>query len=172
MVGSGGLVVMSKDNCMVSVSRFFMQFTQNESCGKCVLCREGTMQMLLMLIDITDGKSDLNTIPLLEQLAKAVAIGSLCGLGKTASNPVLSTLKYFRDEYDIHIKEKKCPSGECKNLINYKITNKCVGCGICLMKCSVKAISGKRGYQHKIDIVKCVKCGICMTSCKFNAVIL
>jgi NADH-quinone oxidoreductase subunit F len=171
MVGSGGLVVMNKHNCMVNVSKFFMQFTQNESCGKCVLCREGTRQMLLMLTDITKGKADENTIPLLEQLAKAVAIGSLCGLGKTAPNPVLSTLKYFKDEYDAHVKEKKCPAGECVDLLSYKVTDKCVGCTACATKCSVKAISGERGRRHEIDISKCIKCGVCMTSCKFSAIV-
>jgi NADH-quinone oxidoreductase subunit F len=171
MVGSGGLVVMNKNNCMVNVAKFFMQFTQNESCGKCVLCREGTRQMLLMLNDITEGKADESIIPLLEKLAKAVQVGSLCGLGKTAPNPVLSTLKYFRDEYYAHIKEKKCPAGECKSLINYKIIDKCIGCTVCAMKCPVKAINGVRGKKHTIDIVKCVKCCACMNSCKFNAII-
>ncbi|MCA6073034.1 MAG: NADH-quinone oxidoreductase subunit NuoF [Endomicrobium sp.] len=171
MVGSGGLVVMGKHNCMVNVSKFFMQFMQNESCGKCVLCREGSKQMLLMLTDITDGRADENTIPLLEKLAKAVQMGSLCALGKTAPNPILSTLKYFRDEYDAHIKEKKCPVGECTSLINYMISDKCVGCTVCSMRCPVKAISGERGHRHVIDTVKCVKCSVCMASCKFNAIV-
>jgi NADH-quinone oxidoreductase subunit F len=170
MVGSGGLVVMNKNTCMVNIARFFMRFTQNESCGKCVLCREGTKQMLLMLNDITEGKADENTIPLLEKLAKAVQIGSLCGLGKTAPNPVLSTLKYFKDEYDAHVKEKRCPAGECANLISYRITDKCVGCTVCSMKCPIKAISGLRGQKHIIDVIKCVKCGICMQSCKLSAI--
>ncbi|MDR1784145.1 MAG: 4Fe-4S binding protein [Endomicrobium sp.] len=170
MIGSGGLVVMNKNTCMVKVAKFFMQFTQNESCGKCVLCREGTRQMLLMLKDITEGKADENTIPLLEKLAKAVNIGSLCGLGKTAPNPVLSTLKYFRGEYEAHVNEKKCLAGECKGLINYEITDKCIGCALCLIKCPVKAISGYRGKKHKIDNLKCIKCGICVDSCRFNAV--
>jgi NADH-quinone oxidoreductase subunit F len=170
MVGSGGLVVMNKNNCMVNVSKFFMQFTQNESCGKCVLCREGTEQMLLMLTDITNGKANEGTLVLLEQLAKAVMAGSLCGLGKTAPNPVLSTLRYFRDEYDAHVKEKRCPAGECVKLLSYTITDKCVGCGVCASKCPVKAISGEKGKKHKIDGSKCIKCGVCMASCKFGAV--
>jgi NADH-quinone oxidoreductase subunit F len=170
MVGSGGLVVMSKHNCMVNVSKFFMQFTQNESCGKCVLCREGTKQMLLMLTDITNGKANEETLVLLERLAKAVMAGSLCGLGKTAPNPVLSTLKYFRDEYNSHVKEKRCPAGECVNLLSYTITDKCVGCGVCASKCPVKAITGQKGKKHTIDASKCVKCGVCMTSCKFSSV--
>ncbi|MDR2427420.1 MAG: NADH-quinone oxidoreductase subunit NuoF [Endomicrobium sp.] len=171
MVGSGGLVVMSKNNCMVNVSKFFMQFTQNESCGKCVLCREGTKQMLLMLTDITNGKANEGTLTLLEQLAKAVMAGSLCGLGKTDPNPVLSTLRYFRDEYNAHVKDKRCPAGECVNLLSYTITDKCVGCGLCATKCPVKAISGDKGKKHIIDGSKCVKCGVCMASCKFGAVV-
>jgi NADH-quinone oxidoreductase subunit F len=170
MVGSGGLVVMSKNNCMVNVSKFFMQFTQNESCGKCVLCREGTKQMLLMLTDITNGEANEGTLILLEQLAKAVMAGSLCGLGKTAPNPVLSTLRYFRDEYNAHVKDKRCPAGECVNLLSYTITDKCVGCGLCATKCPVKAINGEKGKKHIIDGSKCVKCGVCMASCKFGAV--
>jgi NADH-quinone oxidoreductase subunit F len=170
MVGSGGLVVMSKNNCIVNVSKFFMQFTQNESCGKCVLCREGTKQMLLMLTDITNGKANEGTLVLLEQLAKAVMVGSLCGLGKTAPNPVFSTLRYFKDEYDAHVKDKRCPAGECVNLLSYTITDKCVGCGLCAAKCPVKAISGEKGKKHIIDSSKCVKCGVCMASCKFGAV--
>jgi NADH-quinone oxidoreductase subunit F len=170
MVGSGGFVVMSKHNCMVNVAKFFMQFTQSESCGKCVLCREGTLQMLLMLTDITEGRADKNTLYLLEELANAVAIGSLCGLGKTAPNPVLSTLKYFKEEYNAHVKDKQCPAGECVKLLNYQITDKCVGCSLCASKCPVKAISGKLKERYKIDVSKCIKCGICKDSCKFNAI--
>jgi ferredoxin len=170
MVGSGGLVVMNQHNCMVNMAKFFMQFTQSESCGKCVLCREGTKQMLEMLKDITKGKADENTLLLLEDLAKTVAIGSLCGLGKTAPNPVLSTLKYFKDEYNAHVKEKRCPAGECVDLLSYKITDKCVGCTGCATKCPVKAISGQRQHKHEIDASKCIKCGVCMDFCKFRAI--
>jgi NADH-quinone oxidoreductase subunit F len=171
MVGSGGFVVMSKHNCMVNVAKFFMQFTQSESCGKCVLCREGTLQMLLILTDITEGRATTNTLPLLEELAKAVAIGSLCGLGKTAPNPVLSTLRYFKDEYDAHVKDKRCPSGECVKLLNYQIVDKCIGCGLCATRCPLKAISGKPKERYKIDASKCIKCGVCKDSCKFNAIV-
>ena len=170
MVGSGGLVVMNKNTCMVKIAKFFMQFTQNESCGKCVLCREGTRQILIMLEDITEGRADENTISLLEKLAKAVQLGSLCALGKTAPNPVLSTLKYFRDEYDAHVKEKRCPAGECAELVNYVITDKCVGCTLCAVKCPAKAIRGERRQKHVIDAAACIKCGVCMDVCKFKAV--
>jgi NADH-quinone oxidoreductase subunit F len=170
MVGSGGLVVMNQHNCMVNMAKFFMQFTQNESCGKCVLCREGTRQMLEMLTDITKGKANENTLLLLEDLAKTVAVGSLCGLGKTAPNPVLSTLKYFKDEYNAHVKEKRCPAGECLDLLSYKITDKCVGCAGCAAKCPVKAISGQQRGKHEIDATKCIKCGVCMDSCRFKAI--
>jgi ferredoxin len=126
--------------------------------------------MLLMLTDITNGKANEGTLALLERLAKAVTVGSLCGLGKTAPNPVLSTLRYFRDEYDAHVKDKRCPAGECVNLLSYTITDKCIGCGLCAAKCPIKAISGEKGKKHIIDSSKCVKCGVCMASCKFGAV--
>ena len=171
MVGSGGLVVMNKTTCMVNTAKFFMQFTQSESCGKCVLCREGTKQMLMMLEDITEGRADENTIPLLEQLANAVRVGSLCALGKTAPNPVLSTLKYFRDEYDAHVKEKRCPAGVCSNLVQITIDQtKCIGCTACARKCPVGAIKGALKQKHSIDQNVCVKCGACVSTCKFGAV--
>ena len=172
MVGSGGLVVMNKETCMVKVARFFMQFTQNESCGKCVPCREGTKQMLALLDDIISGKADASTLALLEQTAKAVKLGSLCGLGKTAPNPVLSTLKYFKDEYDAHVFKKRCPTGQCRSLAFPEIlADKCKGCTACAKKCPVGAISGKVKELHVIDQEKCIKCGACKTACRFKAVI-
>jgi NADH-quinone oxidoreductase subunit F len=172
MVGSGGLVVMNQDTCMVSVARFFMEFTQRESCGKCVLCREGTQQMLAMMDDIIEGRADGNTIPLLKELGHAVQKGSLCGLGKTAPNPVLSTLHYFPEEYEAHVHDKVCPAGQCKALIKPSIDPaKCKGCVLCAQKCPVEAISGEKKKPHVIDEAKCIKCGVCAETCKFDAVI-
>lgn len=171
MIGSGGLVVMNKGTCMVRIAQFFMQFTQNESCGKCVLCREGTRQMLAMLNDITEGKADAHTLELLESTAKAVAKASLCGLGKTAPNPVLSTLRYFRDEYEAHIFGKRCPAGQCKDLAAPSINREtCKGCTLCARKCPVGAIAGGVKQPHVIDADKCIRCGACITACKFGAV--
>lgn len=171
MVGSGGLVVMNRSTCMVSIARFFMQFTQNESCGKCVLCREGTKQMLAMLDDIMEGNADETTLVNLETLARAVAKGSLCGLGKTAPSPVLSTLKNFRHEYEAHVFQKKCPAGQCKALATPAIDpNLCKGCTVCTKKCPVGAISGEVRKPHVIDAAICIKCGACAAACKFNAI--
>lgn len=171
MVGSGGLVVMNKNTCMVSVARFFMQFTQHESCGKCVLCREGTKQMLALLDDIIEGRATDETLPLLEDLAAAVQKGSLCGLGKTAPNPVLSTLRNFRDEYEAHVKQKHCPSGKCKALTKLQVDDElCKGCTICAKTCPVNAISGEKGKPHTIDTAICRKCGVCVEICKFGAI--
>ena len=172
MVGSGGLVVMNKQTCIVKIARFFMQITQNESCGKCVPCREGTKQMLAMLDDIIEGRADRHTLELLEETAKAVQLGSLCGLGKTAPNPVLSTLRYFRDEYEAHVFRKTCPAGECKALARPEIlASKCKGCTACAKKCPVGAISGKVREVHVIDADKCIKCGACKAACRFGAII-
>lgn len=171
MVGSGGLVVMNNSTCMVSIARFFMQFTQNESCGKCVPCREGTKQLLNLLDDIVEGRADETTLDLLEQLAKAVQKGSLCGLGKTAPNPVLSTLKYFRKEYEAHVKDKYCPTGQCKALAKFSIDQtQCKGCTLCARKCPVGAITGEKAKPHIINQQLCIKCGACVTTCKFNAI--
>lgn len=171
MVGSGGLVVMNQQTCMVQVAKFFMQFTQNESCGKCVPCREGTKQMLALLEDIVEGRGTEETLELLELLAKNVRIGSLCGLGKTAPNPVLSTLKHFRDEYEAHVIRKVCPSRECKALMTPEIeAHLCKGCTVCVRKCPVGAITGERKQPHHIDPDKCIRCGACVDACKFNAI--
>ena len=171
MVGSGGLVIMNDKTCMVNVARFFLEFTKRESCGKCVPCREGTDQMLSMLTDIVEGRGTLQTLKDLEELAKAVQKGSLCALGKTAPNPVLSTLKHFKDEYLAHVVEKRCPAGVCKALARYSIDPaKCKGCGMCKRACPVQAITGAVGKPHVIDANKCVKCGSCKATCKFGAV--
>jgi len=171
MVGSGGLVVMNSSTCMVSVARFFMQFTQSESCGKCVPCREGTKQMLALLDYIIEGRATEETLEILEDLALMVQKGSLCGLGKTAPNPVLSTLRYFRDEYLAHVKDKYCPAGKCKGLIRYTIDESlCKGCMLCTKKCPVSAISGEKGKPHRIEQKLCKKCGVCVETCRFHAI--
>ena len=173
MVGSGGLVVMSDKTCIVEVARFFMNFTQHESCGKCVPCREGTKNMLKILEKIVAGKGEMKDLDTLEELAHAVKDGSLCGLGKTAPNPVLSTLKYFRDEYIAHIKDKKCPAGVCtamkKIVINESL---CKGCTKCARLCPVGAIEGTVKNPHHINQEKCIKCEACLTNCPFRAIVL
>ncbi|MBF0331563.1 MAG: 4Fe-4S binding protein [Candidatus Omnitrophica bacterium] len=172
MVGSGGLVCMNKSTCMVAVAKYFMQFTQKESCGKCVLCREGTRQMLYLLEDIVEGRGTLATLDLLQELGTVVQKGSLCGLGKTASNPVLSTLKYFKDEYLAHVVDKRCPTGECRKLAKPEIrADKCKGCTLCVKKCPVQAITGLVKKPHVIDAHLCIKCGVCAQVCKFEAVV-
>ncbi len=171
MVGSGGLVVMNKSTCMVQIARFFMEFTQHESCGKCVPCREGTRQMLELLDDVIEGRGTEETLSLLEDLSRTVSTASLCGLGKSAPSPVLSTLKQFRDEYLSHVVDKKCPTGNCSALAVYRIdAGKCRGCTLCARKCPVGAVSGEKKEVHVIDESLCIKCGACVEACKFNAV--
>jgi NADH:ubiquinone oxidoreductase subunit F (NADH-binding)/NAD-dependent dihydropyrimidine dehydrogenase PreA subunit/(2Fe-2S) ferredoxin len=171
MMGSGGMVVMDEDTCMVNVAKFFLNFTKDESCGKCTPCREGIKRMLEILDDISKGKGEESDLELLESLAKVVKDASLCALGGTAPNPVLTTLRYFRNEYEAHIKDKKCPAHICPDLIRYSINKeKCTGCGLCLKECPQKAISGEKKKPHSIDKNKCIKCGICYEVCKFDAV--
>ncbi|HDG67611.1 MAG TPA: 4Fe-4S dicluster domain-containing protein, partial [candidate division Zixibacteria bacterium] len=171
IMGSGGLVVMDEDTCMVDVAKFFLEFTQRESCGKCTFCRIGTKRMLEILEKITSGEGEPEDLDKLEELAYKVKTTSLCGLGQTAPNPVLTTLKYFRDEYEAHIYDKKCPAKVCRPLLTYTIIeDKCTGCTLCARKCPVDAISGERGKPHTIDQEKCIKCGMCYQVCNFDAI--
>ncbi len=172
MMGSGGLIVMDEDTCMVDIAKFFLEFTVDESCGKCTACRIGTKRLHGMLEKITDGKASEYDLQKLEELCYYIKENSLCGLGQTAPNPVLSTLRYFRDEYMAHIKDKTCPAGVCKNLIGYYVLpEKCKGCTACLRRCPVDAISGTVKQVHTIDQDKCIKCGVCIESCKFSAIV-
>ena len=172
IMGSGGMIVMDDKTCMVDVAKYFLSFLEDESCGKCVPCRVGIRRMRELLEDITSGRGREGDIDYLKQMAEAIKDGSLCGLGKTSPNPVLTTLHYFRDEYEVHIKEKKCPAGVCKPLITYSIDpENCTGCGACLRACPQEAISGKKKKVHQILSNKCIKCGACLEVCKFDAVI-
>ena len=171
MMGSGGLIVMDEDDCMVDIAKFFLEFTVEESCGKCTACRIGTKRMLEILTKITKGQATMEDLDKLEELCHYVKANSLCGLGQTAPNPVLSTLRYFRDEYEAHIKEKRCPAGVCKALLSYNIDrDKCRGCTLCARTCPAGAIIGSVKNPHVIDQNKCIKCGACMEKCKFGAI--
>ena len=172
MMGSGGLIVMDEDDCMVDIAKFFLEFTVDESCGKCTPCRVGTKRLLEILNKITSGNGTLEDIDKMEELCYYIKENSLCGLGQTAPNPVLSTLKYYRDEYEAHVVEHRCPAGACKALTNYSIVaDKCKGCTLCARNCPVGAISGSVKQPHVIDTTKCIKCGVCMEKCKFGAVV-
>ena len=171
MMGSGGLIVMDEDNCMVDIAKFFLEFTVDESCGKCTACRIGTKRLYEMLCKVTDGKATMEDLDKMEQLCYYIKENSLCGLGQSAPNPVLSTLKYFRDEYVAHVRDKICPAGVCKSLIRYKIDpTKCVGCTLCARNCPANAIRGTVKQPHVIDNDLCVKCGACESRCKFKAI--
>jgi NADH-quinone oxidoreductase subunit F len=170
IMGSGGLVVMDETTCMVDVARFFLDFTQRESCGKCTFCRVGTKRMLEILTRITEGEGRDGDIELLEQLAALVKNNSLCGLGQTAPNPVLTTLKYFRAEYEAHITNRKCPAHHCQKLLTYHITEACNGCGVCGRACPAQAITGEKKQMHAIDHSKCIQCDECYKTCRFHAI--
>ncbi len=171
MMGSGGLIVMDEDNCMVDVARFFLEFTQDESCGKCTPCRIGTKRMLDILTKITQGKGEEQDLELLEELATTIKSTALCGLGQSAPNPVLSTIRNFRDEYLAHIRDKKCPAKVCRALLQYTIlSDPCKGCGLCAKNCPENAISGEPKKPYVIDQEACIKCGNCLDKCPFDAI--
>ena len=171
MMGSGGMIVMDENTCMVDIARYFMNFLKEESCGKCVPCREGIVRCLEILDNICTGKGRMEDIALLEEICETIRDFSLCALGQTAPNPILSTLKYFRSEYEAHIEEKRCPAGVCKDLIHYLIDpDKCTGCLACVKVCPSQAISGERKQPHTLDEGKCIKCGACFDVCRFDAV--
>jgi NAD-dependent dihydropyrimidine dehydrogenase PreA subunit len=170
-MGSGGMVVLDETDCMVNVAKYFLQFTQSESCGKCVPCRVGTKRLLEILTRITEGKGRASDIDLLQTLSSDVKTSSLCGLGQSAPNPVLSTIKYFRDEYEAHIHEKRCPAGVCKDLLTYSIIeDACKGCTACTLVCPSGAITGEKKKPHTINPDLCIKCGACFDKCKFKAI--
>jgi len=173
IMGSGGMIVMDQDTCMVDVARYFLDFLKEESCGQCNPCREGITAMLDILTDICKGNGKEGDIELLEELGMMIQKFSLCGLGTSAPNPVLTTILYFRDEYEAHIKDKKCPSGVCKSLFHYEIDEEaCNGCTLCAKRCPEKAITGEKKKPHHLNLEKCIKCGICYDACKFDAILI
>jgi NADH-quinone oxidoreductase subunit F len=171
IMGSGGMVVMDETSCMVNVAKYFLAFTKDESCGKCTPCREGTRRMLQILTEITEGRGRQGDIELLEDMGRTIVDSALCALGGTAPNPVLTTIRYFRDEYEEHIRNKRCPAGACKGLFQLRIDpDRCIGCGQCLGECPSSAISGEKKKTHVLDTAKCIQCGICREICPTNAV--
>ena len=172
IMGSGGMVVMDEDDCMVDIAKFFMKFTVDESCGKCTPCRIGNRRVLEILERITSGNGEMYDLDLLQELSEVITDTSLCGLGKTATTPVLSSMRYFRDEYETHIKEKSCHAHVCKDLLQYYITERCIGCRLCKRQCPVDAIEGERKERHVIDTSKCIKCNNCLEKCPVKAIIL
>jgi ferredoxin len=169
-MGSGGMIVMDEDTCMVDLAKYFMGFLKDESCGKCFTCRKGTQRMYEILDDVSRGEGTSGQLDLLEELAQAVKDTTMCGLGQTASNPVLSTLRYFREEYLQHIEKRRCPAGVCKELITYSIGDGCQGCQACVSACPSNAIQGEKKARHNIDADKCIKCGACRSVCKWDAI--
>ena len=170
MMGSGGMIVMDDKTCMVDVARYFLSFLVKESCGKCVPCREGLYQLYRMTVKISEGRAEEADLDKMEHLSNMILIGALCGLGKSGPNPLLSTLRYFRDEYLAHIREKRCPAGVCRELIQYEINDKCTGCMACISACVYDAITGKKNEVHVLNQEKCTKCGACLAVCKYDAV--
>jgi NADH-quinone oxidoreductase subunit F len=170
MMGSGGMIVMDDKTCMVDVAKYFLSFLTTESCGKCVPCREGLHQLYKIVVRISEGMGEMEDLEKMEKLSRMVEIGSLCGLGQSGPNPLMSTLKFFRDEYVTHIQDKKCPAGVCKSLISYEITQECTGCMACISACAVHAITGEKGEVHVIDQTLCDRCGACYAICKYHTI--
>lgn len=170
MMGSGGMIVMDEDNCMVDIAKFYMEFIVDESCGKCTPCRIGNKRLLELLNKITEGKATEEDLVKMKELCGVIKETSLCGLGESAPNPVLSTLQYFMDEYEVHIIDKRCPAGVCKKLVTYEVTKKCIGCTKCARNCPVSCIKGKIKEMHTIDVNKCIKCGACYGACPVKAI--